>query len=321
MPHPSSLPDSSPLPLAGVAPNSRVVIPKKVGLVAGWGDFPIVVAKALQAAGVEVYGALLHGHADPELAQYCVDVQWSGVVKFGCKLRFFKRHGVQDVTMAGKLFKTLMFQRFSWLRQLPDSYFVRYFYHHFVTNRARRNDDELMLTVVKIYQDAGIHMAAATDFAPQLLVNQGTLTRQKISESMWTDISYGWQLAKEMGRLDIGQTVTVHRGVALAIEAVEGTDACIERAGQLCRRGGFTMVKVAKPQQDMRFDVPTIGLQTLRNLHAAGGRVLAFEAQQTIVLNQHEVVEFANRHGITLVAVTAAEMAQRLQSLPAATVA
>jgi DUF1009 family protein len=293
-------------------------LPPRVGLIAGWGEFPIVVAQALQANGVEVYGALLHGHADPSLANYCTQVQWSGVAKFGCKLRFFRRHQVQHVTMAGKLFKTAMFRRFAWLAHLPDWQFLRYFYHHFITNRARRNDDELMLTVVRVYQDAGIEMAAATDYAPQLLVAPGHLTQGALSPTDWNDIAYGWQLAKEMGRLDIGQTVAVHRGVALAVEAVEGTDACLARAGQLCRRGGFTMVKVAKPQQDMRFDVPTIGLQTLQNLKAAGGKIIAFEAHKTIVLNQAEVVKFANQNHIRLVSITDEEMSRRQASAPSA---
>jgi UDP-2,3-diacylglucosamine hydrolase len=293
------------------APTARPssATPQRVGLIAGWGEFPISVARTLQAAGVEVYGSLLHGHADPRLEQYCAAVQWSGVARFSSKLRFFRRHGVHDVTMAGKLFKTAMFRRFAWLYHMPDLHFIRYFYHHFISNRARRNDDELMLTVVKLYQDAGIHMAAATDFAPQLLIGPGQLSGGPLKASDWNDIAYGWQLAKEMGRLDIGQTVAVHRGVALAVEAVEGTDACIERAGQLCRRGGFTLVKVAKPQQDMRFDVPAIGLQTLQNVHAAGGRVIAFEAHKTIVLNQDEVLDFAKRNRMILVGVTDTEIA------------
>ncbi|MBL8856479.1 MAG: UDP-2,3-diacylglucosamine diphosphatase LpxI [Planctomycetaceae bacterium] len=294
-----------------LAATSTIRSPQRVGLIAGWGDFPVTVARTLRDSGVEVYGSLLRGHADPALEQYCVATQWSGVAKFGCKLRFFKRHGVQDVTMAGKLFKTAMFRRFAWLYHLPDAYFIKYFYHHFVTNRARRNDDELLLTVIKLYQDAGIHMAAATDFAPQLLIGPGQLSSGQLRDSDWNDIAYGWKLAKEMGRLDIGQSVAIHRGVALAIEAVEGTDACIERAGQLCRRGGFTLVKVAKPQQDMRFDVPAIGLQTLQKVLAAGGRVIAFEAHKTIVLNQEEVIKFANRHHMILVATTDLEVEKK----------
>jgi len=110
-------------------------------------------------------------------------------------------------------------------------------------------------------------------------------------------------MAKEMGRLDVGQSVAVKERATLAIEAIEGTDRCIERAGQLCRAGGWTLVKVAKPQQDMRFDVPTVGLVTIENLRAAGARVLAIEADRTIVVDQPEVVALADRHGISIIAV------------------
>lgn len=286
-------------------------LPRKVGLIAGWGDFPIVVAKALKDAGVEVYCVMLHGHADPELAQHCTRIQWLGVTKLGGKIRFFRRHGVQHVTMAGKLFKTLMFQKFAWLRHLPDLHFLRYFYNHFLTNRAGRNDDELMLTIIKAFNDSGIEMAAATDYAPSLLIGNGVLTHQEINEYQWQDITFGWQMAKEMGRLDVGQTVIVHSRAVIAVEAVEGTDACIERAGQLCPVGGFTVVKVAKPQQDMRFDVPTIGIQTLENIRAAGGRILAIEAEKTIVLNQDQVIQYANDHQISIIALDQDQISAR----------
>lgn len=294
--------------------NELDALPRKVGLIAGWGDFPLVVAKALHEAGVEVYCVMLHGHADPELARYCVKTRWLGVTKLGGKIRFFRRHGVGHVTMAGKLFKTLMFQRFAWLRHLPDLHFLKYFYNHFLTNKAGRNDDELMLTVIKAFKDSGIRMAAATDYAPSLLVGQGVMTDQDISDYQWQDIVFGWQMAKEMGRLDVGQTVIVHSRAVIAVEAVEGTDACIERAGQLCPVGGFVVVKVAKPQQDMRFDVPTIGIKTLQNIHNAGGRVLAIEAEKTIVLNQDEITDFANRHGISIVALNEQQVQSRLQA-------
>ncbi len=296
--------------LADVHPLANV---KRVGLIAGWGDFPVVVARTLQEAGVEVYCAMLHGHADKRLEQYCTKVQWSGVAKLSCKIRFFRQNNVQHVTMAGKLFKTIMFQRFAWLRHIPDLRFVKYFYHHFMTNKAGRADDELLLTVVKIFQDVGMHMAAATDFAPQLLIGEGVLTRQDVTQYTWQDVAYGWHLAKEMGRLDIGQTVVVRGRAIVAVEALEGTDQCIQRAGELCPVGGFTVVKVAKPQQDMRFDVPTIGIKTLQNIHAAGGKVLAIEADKTIVLNQEEVVQFANSHGMSIVAIGAEQM-QRIDS-------
>jgi hypothetical protein len=140
-------------------------------------------------------------------------------------------------------------------------------------------------------------------------VKHGFLTRRRPTDAQWKDIRFGWEIAKEMGRLDIGQSVIVNDLAVIAVEAIEGTDRAILRAGELCRRGGFTLVKVAKPQQDMRFDVPTIGCQTIKTLHEAGGRVLAVEAGRTIILDEPEVVELADRLGIAIVAVKAEEVA------------
>ena len=131
----------------------------------------------------------------------------------------------------------------------------------------------------------------------------GTLTRRSPSGSQQKDIAFGWQMAKEMGRLDIGQSIVVKDQTVLAVEAIEGTDACIRRAGQLCQKGGFTVVKVAKPNQDMRFDVPTIGVGTIETIHESGGQVLAIEADMTIVLDEEETIARANELGIRIVAV------------------
>ena len=120
-------------------------------------------------------------------------------------------------------------------------------------------------------------------------------------------LAFGWGLAKEMGRLDVGQSVAVKERAAIAVEAIEGTDRCIERAGTFCKAGGWTLVKVAKPQQDMRFDVPTVGVSTIENLHKAGARVLAIEANKTIVIDQPDVIALADRYGLSIVAVEAGD--------------
>ena len=133
-------------------------------------------------------------------------------------------------------------------------------------------------------------------------MQEGNLTGFKISKSQQLDISFGWELAKQMGGLDVGQTVVVKNQAVLAVEAVEGTDLCIQRAGELCKQGGFTVIKVAKPQQDSRFDVPTIGVGTLKSIKQAGGSVLAVEAGNTILIDEPEVQRFADQHGIKVVA-------------------
>ncbi len=276
---------------------------RRVGLLAGWGRYPVVIAEALRRQGCEVYCLGTIGHADPALAEVCHDFHWLGLAKFGSAIRYFKRHGVTEVTMAGKIFKVRLFQRFGWLRHLPDLRTIRMFVPHFWTRKKDCRDDSLMMAIVNEFAAEGIHFAPATDYAPELLVPEGQLTRHGPTAWQQKDIEFGWRIAKEMGRLDIGQSVAVKDQAVLAVEAVEGTDECIRRAGVLCRAGGFTVVKVAKPRQDMRFDVPTVGLLTLETLHAAGGKVLAVEAGRTIFLDQPAVIEFADRKGLVIVAM------------------
>lgn len=280
-----------------------------VGLVAGWGEFPVTVAHSLRTAGYRVIGAGILGHADPELVSCCDEFRWFGMGRMGAQVRFFRRHGVTRATMAGKIFKTLLFQRWQWFRHRPDVTFWKHFYPVFVTRARDRRDDTLLTLVTELYAAGGIEFLPATDFAPELLVSTGILTTRRPSAGDWKDIQFGWEMAKRMGDLDIGQSVVVKNQAVLAVEAIEGTDACIGRAGQLCRQGGMTVVKVAKPNQDMRFDVPTVGCGTLESMRLANARVLAIEAGKTIVLNQAKFVELANRLGLCIVAVDAAQLA------------
>ncbi|MEQ8785165.1 MAG: UDP-2,3-diacylglucosamine diphosphatase LpxI [Pirellulaceae bacterium] len=274
----------------------------KIGLLAGWGRFPLIVAETLKQQGYRVYCLGIKDHADPQLAELCDDYAEVGIARLGAQIRYFRRHGVTRATMAGKLHKVIMFRPLYWMKHLPDWRCLRTFYPHFITRTKDRSDDVILGTVVQAYAEDGITFAPATDFAPQLLVQEGTLAG-RLTDAQRRDVDFGWKLAKEIGRLDIGQTVVVKGRAVLAVEAVEGTDECIRRAGQLCPAGGFTIVKVAKPQQDMRFDVPTFGTQTLETMIEAGARVLAVEAERTILLDQPQVEAMARRHGITIVAV------------------
>jgi len=277
--------------------------PRRVGLFAGWGRYPVVIAETLLAQGCEVYCLGVPNHADPRLAEICTDFRWCGMAKFGWACRYMRRHNVKHATMAGKIFKHLLFQPFFILKQMPDFKTCRAFIHHFFTRRKDCKDDTLMGVAVGLFESEGIHLCPATDFAPELLVKEGLLTKRNLTEPQQLDIQLGWQVAKQIGKMDIGQSVAVKNQTVLAVEAVEGTDRCIQRAGELCRAGGFTVVKVAKPQQDMRFDVPTFGVKTLETMIAAGGKVLAIEAGRTIILDEPDVIEFANRHKLTIVAI------------------
>ena len=274
------------------------------GLVAGWGRYPIIIAEALRDRGHELCCVGLKDHADPRLKELSTSYTELGLGKIGTGIKYFRRHGVTQATMAGKLHKVLLFQRFAWIKHFPDWGCVRTFYPHWITMTKDRRDDSLLGSVVGAYARAGITFAPATDFAPELLVKAGQLSRRAPSRAQMKDIEFGWRLAKEMGRLDVGQSVVVKGQAVMAIEAIEGTDLCLRRAGELCPQGGFTIVKVAKPQQDMRFDVPTIGLGTVQSLVEAGGSVLAVEAGKTIIIDQQQVIEYADQHGVVLVALT-----------------
>jgi DUF1009 family protein len=265
---------------------------------------PVVLARSLKLQGYEVHCVGLNGHADQSLRAICDTYFASGVARMGAHIRYFRRLGITQATLAGKLFKhRMLFGRLGWLSLVPDLRTIRAYFPLFVLRRQNRSDDTLLTVVVDEYARSGITMAPATNFAPQLLARPGQLTRRAPTASQWQDIEFGWTLAKEMGRLDVGQSVAVKGRAVLSVEAVEGTDACIRRAGELCPQGGFTVVKVAKPQQDMRFDVPTIGVGTIVSLVSAGGGVLAVEAGKTIIVDEPEVIALADKHHVAIISV------------------
>ncbi|MEX0718230.1 MAG: UDP-2,3-diacylglucosamine diphosphatase LpxI [Planctomycetaceae bacterium] len=281
---------------------------QRIGLLAGSGRFPIAFARAAQSVGHSVYCVGVLGMAPDELAEICDDFAHTPLARVGRAIRLFKKAGVSTAVMAGKIEKTVLFHPFRILRLLPD---WRTLHMWFTYARRDKKDDTLLMAVIREFGRDGIQFESALNYCPELLVNHGFLTRRRPTPAQWRDIRFGWDLAKEMGRLDVGQTVVVNDTAVIAVEAIEGTDQCIRRAGLLCKRGGFTVVKVAKPQQDMRFDVPTIGVDTLKSMQEAGGRVLAVESDKTILLDREEVVKLADRLGIAIVALNADELQMR----------
>ncbi|MEQ9406796.1 MAG: UDP-2,3-diacylglucosamine diphosphatase LpxI [Fuerstiella sp.] len=283
--------------------------PTRLGLLAGGGRFPVQFVQAAQKAGHSVFGLGVLGMATEELADVCDDFRFLPLARLGKAIRLFRKANVQRIVMAGKIEKTVLFHPFRWLRLMPD---WRTLHMWFRYASANKKDDTILLAVIREFERDGFQFDSALSYAPELLVKHGFLTSRKPSALQWRDIQFGWELAREMGRLDVGQTVVVNDTAVIAVEAIEGTDLCIRRAGELCRRGGFTVVKVAKPQQDMRFDVPTVGIETIKNMHEAGGRVLAIEADMTIIINPKEVTDLADKFGIAVVAVNAEELALRI---------
>jgi UDP-2,3-diacylglucosamine hydrolase len=274
---------------------------RPVGLLAGSGRFPITFAEKAREVGLPVVCVGLKGIAPPELRPLVHRFHWSGAIQIGRMIRLFKREGVRRLVMAGKVPKAdIMHNPWKLFTLLPDLRTVRMYY--FGPRRDNR-DDALLLAVVNEFAGEGLTFESALTLCPELLVKPGLLTRRAPTAREEADIAFGWTLAREMGRLDVGQSVAVKDRAVLSIEAIEGTDKAILRAGELCRSGGFSVIKVAKPNQDMRFDVPTIGCDTIETLRRAGGRVLAVEADQTIFLDQSKAVALADRYGLTVVAL------------------
>jgi DUF1009 family protein len=211
--------------------------------------------------------------------------------------------------MAGKVHKAdILHKPWKVVSLWPDWRTVRFW---FFRPRRDNRDDNLLLAVIDEFAGEGIQFESALDLCPELLVNPGVLTRRRPTAREEADIAFGWRMARRMGELDVGQSVAVKELAVLAVEAIEGTDRMIARAGELCRAGGFTVVKVAKPRQDMRFDVPTVGTATVEAINRAGGRVLAIEAEKTIVLDEPAAVALADRYGISIVAWSEAEALRR----------
>jgi DUF1009 family protein len=274
-----------------------------IGLLAGWGRFPIAFAEKARTLGLPVVCVGIRGEATRDLAELVQRFYWTGPAQIGRTIRLFKREGVQQLVMAGKVHKAnVLLHPWRLFHLMPDWRTIKFWY---LRKRRDNADDTLLLALIDEFAKDGLHIESALTLCPELLVNPGVLTRRAPSAREQADIAFGWELAKEMGRLDVGQSVAVKERTVLAVEAIEGTDQAILRAGQLCRVGGFVVVKVAKPQQDMRFDVPTVGCKTIESLRQAGGRVLAIEAGKTIVLDQEQTIALADRYGITIVALSA----------------
>ncbi len=275
-----------------------------VGILAGWGSFPVEVAKVLREQGMPTCIVCLKGHASSELASIGDQFEWRGVLKLGAQLRFFQRRGVDRVVFAGKIFKDrILYHGRGWIDHMPDLFCYRVLGSSFVLHRRDGRDDTVLGAVVRAYAKRGIKVLPINEVAPGLLVEPGLISRRVLSRNGWRDAQFAWDIAQRMGDLDIGQSITVRDQIVLGVEAIEGTDALIARTGRLCPKGGFTLIKVAKPNQDMRFDVPTIGRQTVEQMARAGGGSIVVEAGRTILVDRDETLALADKHGISIVAM------------------
>ncbi len=264
--------------------------PRPVGIVAGGGQFPILFAGAARKQGRRVVAIATRGETAPELAHHVDVLYWVRLGQLGKIIKYFRREKVRETVFLGTITKTRIFRDV-----LPD------FKGLSLWNKIDiHQDDAILRAVAGVLEQEGIHVLESTEFLRHLLFPEGVLTRKHPSPSQWDDIRFGWKIAKEIGRLDIGQCVVVRDRSVLAVEAIEGTDAAIRRGGQLAG-GGAVVVKVRKPQQDFRFDLPATGEGTISTLAESGGVLLAVEAGQSLVFDRHAMVQAADEAGIVVV--------------------
>lgn len=264
----------------------------KLGLIAGNGTFPFLVLEGARKAGAQVAVAAIREETDPQIEKVADNVTWVGVGQLGKMLRFFKNEGVEKAIMAGQVKHVQIFSS-----SIPDLRMVK-----MLLRLPRKNTDALIGAVADELAGEGIELIDSTYFIKDHLPSAGAQTKREPDARERGDIEYGLAIAHEIARLDLGQTIVVRDRACVAIEAMEGTDVVIRRAGELAR-AGLTVVKIAKPDQDMRFDVPVVGLSTIQTMITAGATCLCLTAGKTLMFERDEMIDLADRHQIAITAV------------------
>jgi DUF1009 family protein len=265
--------------------------PQILGIIAGNGVYPRLLAEGARKAGVKkIIAAGFTGETDPALTQHVDLIEWMRVGQLNRLLRFFKEHEVHHAIMAGQIApKNLFDLRPDWKALL------------LLGKLKQRNAESIFATIADELARINVDLLPATTFLEDCLASAGLIAGAKLSRREEEDVDLGWKIAKEIARLDVGQTVIVKNGTIVAVEAFEGTNDAIRRGGALAREGSV-MVKVAKPNQDMRFDVPVIGIETIRIAAESKLRVIAVEAGKTLLLDHDAIIDLANRSRISIVA-------------------
>lgn len=273
----------------------KAPLPKTLGIIAGMGHLPKIVAAEARRKGYHVTGFALQPSSDDSLREFVDDFHKVNIGQFGKLISLMKKLSVTEAVMAGKVPKSLLYSNKTKL--IPDMRTAKVLF-----SLKDRSDDTIMLAIVKELEKDGIRLLNTTSFTSDSLVPEGVLTKKKSTKEELEDIKFGWKLAKKMGELDIGQTVIIKDRAVMAVEAIEGTDEAIKRGGALAGKGAV-VVKVSKPNQDMRFDVPVIGIETLRSMQEAKAGVLAIEAGKTIIIDIDEFKDEADKAGISVIGI------------------
>lgn len=263
----------------------------KFGLIAGNGEFPFLVVEGAKKQGASLAVVAIREETDPRIEEVAEKVIWVGIGQLGKMISFLKNEGVERAIMAGQVKHVQIFSG-----ALPDMRMLKMLW-----NLPRRNTDALIGGVASEMAKEGIELIDSTYFIKDNLAQEGVLTKRNPTDIEQGNIEYGLHIAGEIARLDLGQTIVVRARACVAIEAMEGTDAVIRRAGELAN-GKLTVVKVAKPDQDMRFDVPVVGLPTIQTMIEAGATCLSVTAGKTLIFDRDEMLTLANKNKICIVA-------------------
>lgn len=270
-----------------------------LAVIAGAGKFPVMVIEGAKQHGFRVVVLGLKEIAAASLADIADEFYWVAPLRLNEWLKRLHQVGAKTAVMAGYVQKKNMFRRFGILSFLPDRLFLKLWFKDIPDKR----NDTVLTAVANLLSQHGVELQDVTRYCPSVLAPKGVLGAETLNANLRRDIQFAWGIAKEIGRLDIGQSIAVKNGEIIAVEAIEGTDMMIERAGQLCKNGGWTLLKVAKPSQDMRFDVPTIGINTIENLHRHGAGTLIVEAGKTVIVDMQDVINLANQYRIVFAAI------------------
>ncbi len=273
---------------------------RTLGLIAGGGKLPLLVAVGMQEAGVRVIGIGLRDHYDPALAPLCNQFVVQGVLRISRWIKTLRRAGITEAVIVGRVGKApLMHQPLRWLRQMPDWRAARVWYRRL--GKDRRNNT-VMSALADELRESGITLIDSTAYITQHLAHEGVMTRLGTSEQHDADISNGWPMLRRVVSLDIGQSIAICGGQVIAVESLEGTDAMIERAGGL-NGAGWTLLKAPAEDHDMRFDVPAIGPTTIERMARARGGCLALSAGRVIMIEKDKVLATAERLGIAIIGI------------------
>ena len=269
---------------------------ERIGLIAGNGRFPIIFADNARKLGYHVSAVAHEGETEPELAAHVDRIHWIKIGQLNKLIKAFKEDKVHQAVMLGGIKKTHVFTTVR-----PDFRTLA-----MATRLALWKDDDILREFAKELEQEGIAICESTFGLEGILVEPGTLTARAPTEKEWEDIRYGWEVAREIGRLDIGQCVVIKDRVVVAVEAVEGTDGAIKRGGDLAKEGAV-VVKRSKPQQDLRFDLPAVGPRTIEVMASVKASVLAIEAGRTVLLDREIMLEKARSARIAIVGITSLE--------------